>query len=262
MSSGKFDTPVLFNRMVSGGLRVAHVSLEYISSSKQESPQLESIGQESSEIGPYEHGLIDQKDGRLAVQLNGKRHLLTGHTSDFRTVPTNTKLPMEFMSRETFERIAEHLSNNGFKEDQISSLREAYKDADAERSLPRVEFDEAGQVQRITRKVGYELSARVHVLTNSSAYDQNIKDFCDDELILARAKLSALDAVTCVEELTRTRAAQLSALDAVTMVAQAAETVSAEQRPALEKFAEKLFSTKSLAPAPAPAGSSGGRLTL
>lgn len=197
------------------------------------------MSQKGDKIGPYED-LIDQEDGRLAVQLSGKRHLLAGHTPDFHIVPTNTKLPFTFMSPQTFERIADHLSNNGFEEDKISSLREAYKAADAERSLPKVEFDDAGQVQSITRRVGYEMSARVQVLTNSSAYDQGINSYSGGR-----------------NDCTRT---SLSALAAIKMVAEASEIVSPEQQPALERFAEKLVSNKS--PAPAPAGTSGDRFKL
>lgn len=128
-----------------------------------------------TEQGHYSKDKVDAyDDGRLAVHFNGSRYLLAGFDSLFRVY--DERGSARFMEPHEIEPVLGYAVSTGeMTEADAASIAGAYSEADKQRQIPKVEFDEDGTVKGIAYITGYgNAETKVSLAKSGHGYRTNL----------------------------------------------------------------------------------------
>lgn len=107
-----------------------------------------------TEPNPYKEDKITRTDERFSVQFGGKLYTLQG-SPDWRFKAYGQSGFSVFASTDEIQQVFNYLRTNNVDEQEIAQLQQEYQEADRTRQLPKVTYDEQGNVTLIEKRSGY-----------------------------------------------------------------------------------------------------------
>lgn len=129
-----------------------------------------------TEQGQYAQDKVDSFDGKLAVQFNGSRYLLSGFETQHQFKSYDERGYARFTAPHEIESVLSYaVSTGGITKDEAEKIGAEYSEADKQRQTPKVVFDEDGSVKEISFNTGYGIDeAKVSLGKTGHGYRTNL----------------------------------------------------------------------------------------
>jgi len=129
-----------------------------------------------TEQGKYAQDKVDVFDGKLSVQFNGNRYLLTGFEPQHQFKYYDERGYAHFIAPHEIEPVLSYaVSTGNISEEEATKIAAEYQEADEQRQTPKVEFDEDGTVKEITYLTGYGINEyKVSIGKSGHGYRTNL----------------------------------------------------------------------------------------
>ena len=194
------------------------------------------------EKGPYTtdgvHKCLDPYDGRetISVTHGGQLYRMAGYKPKYSFMACDEKMHNRFISPDEIELVLSYaLSQDGITEQEAADIRESYIDTNKQRQTPKIEFDNEGNVKRISYLTGYgDAETKVSIDQDGYGYKTNLKRLAED------ISTSMLDPTIYLLGVNRDPCKKpLPPIEADSMVQEACETLDAAQSTLVQQwFAE------------------------
>jgi len=112
-----------------------------------------------TEQSPYDTDKVEQRDGKLSVQYNGHRFLLTGYEPKQQFRAYDERGYSRFVApHEAETAVGFAVASGNITPEDAQNVLEEYEAADLLRQTPKVTFNEDGSVKEVTQNTGYGVS--------------------------------------------------------------------------------------------------------
>lgn len=129
-----------------------------------------------TEQGRYAQDKVDIVDGKLSVQFNGNRYLLSGFEPQHQFKSYDERGYARFIAPHEVEPVLSYaVSTGNMSEEETAKIAAEYAEVDKQRQTPKVEFDEDGTVKKITYFTGYGIDeSKVSIGKSGHGYRTNL----------------------------------------------------------------------------------------